>query len=70
MLRFIIGIPVLLFGIIAFAVAITSIPPGASFKFIFGMIIPSGTLITAGILILAFRRGSGATKTKKGNEEA
>ena len=70
MLRLFIGISILLFGVIAFAVAITSMPPGASFKFTFGMTIPSGTLITAGILILAFRRGSSATKTKKDNEEA
>lgn len=69
MLRFIIGIPVLLFGIIAFAVAITSIPSSAPFQYILGMILPSGVLITAGILILAFRRGSSAARTKNGEEE-
>ena len=63
-LRLIIGISILLFGIIALAVAITSIPSSAQFQYILGMILPSGVLITAGILILSFRRGSSIARTK------
>lgn len=70
MLRLLIGIPVLLFGITGFSVAITNIPPGAEFQYILGMILPSSVLITGGILILAFRRGPRPDNTKNGDEES
>ena len=63
-MKIVIGAIVLLFGIIAFGVAVSNIPPGAGAEFMLGYLLPSGGIIVIGVVILAWRK-----KGKKGQKE-
>ena len=61
-MRIAIGAIVLLFGVIVFGHAIITLPVGVSSAFMFGNLLPSGLVITLGIVILAWRKKRGDTK--------
>lgn len=61
-MRIVIGAIVLLFGVIVFGHAIITLPVGVSSAFIFGNLLPSGLVITLGIVILAWRKKRGDAK--------
>ena len=49
-----IGAIILLFGIIAFGIAVTNLPPSAGLDFMIGNFLPLGVIIVLGVIILAW----------------
>jgi len=52
----VIGAIILLFGIIAFGLAVSNMPWGVSLAFQIGRLVPSGVVIIAGLVVFTSRR--------------
>lgn len=55
-MRTVVGAIILLFGLVAFGVAVANLPPRAGPEFIFGYFVPSGAIIVLGVIILTWRK--------------
>jgi hypothetical protein len=55
-MRVAVGVVLLLFGVIAFGVSVSSLPPGAPLDYMVGNFIPSGAIIVLGVVVLTWKK--------------